>query len=421
MTRIVVTGIGAVSPLGVGKEALFDGLIASKSGIKKIPDTWFDTSDLATQIAAIVPTHEESPVGLNLETYISSKDQRKMDRFIHLGLVAAELAVEDSGWKPQDAYSLERTGVMIGSGIGGLVTIEENVLILKEKGARRISPFFIPASLINLLSGHLSIKYGFKGPNHAAVTACSTGAHAISDAARLIRAGEADVVVAGGAESAICRVGIAGFNACRALSTRNDEPTKASRPWDKARDGFIMGEGAGVVVLESYEHAKKRGAKIYAELSGYGLSGDAYHLTAPSEDGDGAYRAMKLAVQMSGLSTKDIGYINAHGTSTPAGDLVEVMAMRRLFGNDLDNIAISSTKSSIGHLLGAAGSVEAVIALMALNKGILPPTLNLEDPEEAVAKLNLVPNKAQERSVSHILSNSFGFGGTNISLLFSKV
>ena len=329
--------------------------------------------------------------------------------------------MEDSGWKPGTDEQQERTGVLLGSGIGGLARIYDTSIVLHEKGPRRVNPFFIPASLINLLSGQVSIKYGFKGPNHSVVTACSTGAHAIGDAARLIQWGDADVMVAGGAEAAVCRIGIAGFIACKALSTKyNDSPTEASRPWDEGRDGFVMGEGAGAVVLEEYEHAKKRGAQIYGEIIGYGLSGDAYHITAPSEDGDGAYRAMKSAVNRAGINHEDISYINAHGTSTPRGDVIEVTAIKRLFNDHAYKLAVSSTKSSIGHLLGAAGSVEAIFSLLAMRDGILPPTLNLHNPTEG-CDLNFVPHTAQEHHLDVVMSNSFGFGGTNASLIFKRV
>ncbi len=342
-----------------------------------------------------------------------------MDRFIHLAIVAATEAVQDSGWVAHTDEQQCRSGVLVGSGIGGLTTIEENALILKEKGPRRLSPFFIPASLINLAAGHISIQYNFKGPNHAVVTACSTGAHALGDAARLISLNDADVMVAGGTESAVTRLGIAGFNACRALSTNfNENPHQASRPWDRNRDGFVMGEGAGIVILEELEHAKKRGAKIYAELVGYGLSGDAYHITAPAEDGDGGFRAMKMALTKAGVSAEEIDYINAHGTSTPIGDIIELNAVKRLFG-DSDKLSMSSTKSAIGHLLGAAGSVEAIFSILAMNNSIVPPTLNLDDPSEE-CNIDLVPKKARARNVNLALSNSFGFGGTNASLLFKK-
>ena len=344
-----------------------------------------------------------------------------MDDFIHFALAAAEMAVTDANWKPEDEESRQRTGVMIGSGIGGLKAIEETVLLMKEKGPKRVSPFFIPACLINLASGQTSIKYGFKGPNHSVVTACSTGAHAIGDAARLIQFGDADVMVAGGAEATLCRIGLAGFAAARALSTGyNDTPTKASRPWDKGRDGFVMGEGAGVVVLEEYEHAKKRGAKIYAEVAGYGLSGDAYHITAPTSDGDGGFRAMKAALGHAKLNVSDIDYINAHGTSTPLGDEIELGAVKRLFGESAYKLSMSSTKSAIGHLLGAAGAVEAIFSVLAIRDQIAPPTLNLDDPSDG-CDIDLVPHTAKKRTINAALSNSFGFGGTNASLVFKRV
>ncbi len=414
MRRVVVTGIGLVTPLGATTSSSWENLIEGKSGIRQIPAEMFDTSDLATKIAGVVPDFD-------LEQYIPSKDQRKMDKFIHFAIAAADQAVADANWSPTSADEQFRTGVMIGSGIGGLSTIEENTIILKEKGPRRLSPFFIPASLINLASGHVSIKHGFKGPNHSVVTACSTGAHAIGDAARIIACGDADVMVAGGAEGAVCRLGIAGFNACRALSTSfNDTPEKASRPWDEARDGFVMGEGAGVLVLEEYEHAVARGAKIYAEIVGYGLSGDAHHITAPAEDGDGGYRAMKMAVDKAGIKPEQIDYINAHGTSTPLGDIIELTAVKNLLGDASKTVSMSSTKSAIGHLLGAAGSVEAAFTVLAIQNGIMPPTLNLENPSEG-CDIDLVPTKAKKKEIMYALSNSFGFGGTNASLLFKKV
>ncbi|TAJ37152.1 MAG: beta-ketoacyl-[acyl-carrier-protein] synthase II, partial [Reyranella sp.] len=393
-------------------------LIAAESGIRSIQA--FDTSDLATRIAGEVPLGDKANGHFNVDSYIAPKDQRKLDRFIVFGLAAAEQAVEDSGWKPQDEEGLTRTGVMIGSGIGGLQTIYETSLVLKERGPRRVSPFFIPSALINLVSGQVSIKYGFKGPNHSVVTACATGAHALGDAARLIQLEDADVMVAGGAEAAICRIGIAGFNACKALSTDfNDTPTQASRPWDKKRDGFVMGEGAGCVVLEEYEHARKRGAKIYAEIIGYGLSGDAYHITAPSEDGDGAMRAMKAALKRGKINTDQIDYVNAHGTSTMA-DTIELGAVKRTFGEDVYKLSMSSTKSATGHLLGAAGAIEAIYAIKSMNDQIVPPTLNLDEPDEG-CDIDLVPKQAKQRKVRHVLSNSFGFGGTNASLIFGPV
>ena len=416
MRRVVVTGLGLVTPLGVGAEHVWKKLIAAESGIRSIQN--FDVSDLPAKIAGQVPRGETAAGNFNADDWVAPKDQRKMDEFIVFALAAADQAVKDSGWLPQDESSRERTGVMIGSGIGGLPGITEAALILHEKGARRISPFFIPSCLINLASGHVSIRYGFRGPNHAVVTACSTGAHAIGDAARLIQLEDADVMVAGGTEAAICRLGIAGFAAARALSTGfNDEPRRASRPWDEARDGFVMGEGAGVVVLEELEHAKKRGAKIYAEILGYGLSGDAYHITAPAEDGSGGYRAMRNALNRAGIDKEQIDYINAHGTSTPLGDEIELSAVKRLFGNHAYKLSMSSTKSAIGHLLGAAGSVEAIFSIFTMRDGIVPPTLNLEKPSPS-CDIDLVPLKAKERPVRYALSNSFGFGGTNASLIF---
>ncbi len=418
MRRVVITGMGMVTPLGDGVDTNWRRLLAAESGIRAIQA--FDTSDLATKIAGEVPLGDKANGHFNVDAYMPPKDQRKLDRFIVFALAAAEQAVEDSGWKPQDDEGQQRTGVMIGSGIGGLSTIYETSVVLKERGPRRVSPFFIPSALINLASGQVSIKYGFKGPNHSVVTACATGAHALGDAARLIQLEDADVMVAGGAEAAICRIGIAGFNACKALSTDfNDTPTRASRPWDKARDGFVMGEGAGCVVVEEYEHARKRGAKIYAEILGYGLSGDAYHITAPSEDGDGAFRAMKAALKRAQLGTDKIDYINAHGTSTMA-DVIELGAVKRAFGQDVYNLSMSSTKSATGHLLGAAGAIEAIYAIKSLNDQVVPPTLNLDDPAEG-CDIDLVPKQAKPRKVRYALSNSFGFGGTNASLIFGSV
>ncbi len=420
MRRVVITGIGLVTPLGATAKSTWENLIQGKSGIRSIPQGLFDISDLSTQIAGLVPSKDERD-GLDLEQYISSKDMRKMDKFIHFAIAAAVQAVEDSGWVANSEEEQAQAGVLIGSGIGGLAAIEESSNILATKGPKRVSPFFIPASLINLASGHISIRYGFKGPNHAVVTACSTGAHAIGDAARMISLGDANVMVAGGSEAAVCRLGIAGFNACKALSTGfNDSPQKASRPWDEARDGFVMGEGAGVVVLEEYEHAKKRGAKIYAELIGYGLSGDAYHMTAPSPDGNGGLRAMKMALNRGKVNTEEVGYINAHGTSTPIGDVIELNAVKELFRDHAYKLMMSSTKSAIGHLLGAAGSVEAIFSILSMQQSIVPPTLNLENPSEG-CDLDLVPNVSKEKKFNIALSNSFGFGGTNASLLFKKV
>ena len=418
MRRVVITGMGLVSPLGSGVNNNWDKLISSVSGIGKI--TSFETDDLPTKIAGLVPRGQDAGQ-FNPDMILEPKDQKKIDDFILYGIAAADEAVRNSGWMPTDEESLERTGVLIGSGIGGLNRIYETSIILHEQGPRRVSPFFIPASLINLISGQVSIRFGFKGPNHSVVTACSTGAHAIGDAARLIQLDDADVMIAGGSESAVTRLGVAGFCAARALSTSfNDSPQEASRPWDDSRDGFVMGEGSGVVVLEEYEHAKKRGAFIYAEVIGYGLSGDAYHITAPSETGDGAYRAMHNAIKRADVSLDNIGYINAHGTSTPLGDAVEVKAMKRLFGDSPKHLSVSSTKSSIGHLLGAAGSVEAIFTALALSKGILPPTLNLKNPSQG-CDLDFVPLIAKEKNITIAASNSFGFGGTNASLVFKKI
>lgn len=419
MRRVVVTGLGVVSPLADGAEASWKRLINSQSGIRKIDR--FDASDLASKVAGLVP-HGEGEDEFFADKYVHPKEQRRMDAFIIYGVAAAQQAIKDSGWQPETDDERDRTGVLIGSGIGGLPEIHATSVVLEKSGPRRVSPYFIPASLINLVSGQVAIQYGFRGPNHAVVTACATGTHAIGDAARLIQFGDADVMVAGGTEAAACRIGIAGFAALRALSTDyNDTPEKASRPWDQGRDGFVIGEGAGIVVLEEYEHAKKRGAKIYAEVVGYGLSGDAHHITAPAEDGDGAYRAMKAAFRNSGLKPEDIDYINAHGTSTPLGDLIEIKAVRRLFGDHANKLSMSSTKSAIGHLLGAAGSVEAVFSILALRDQIVPPTLNLENPEPETEGMDLVPLKAKSRNVSAVMSNSFGFGGTNASIILTKV
>jgi 3-oxoacyl-[acyl-carrier-protein] synthase II len=418
MRRVVVTGMGMVTPLGDGVDTNWRRLLAAESGIRAIQG--FDTSDLATKIAGEVPVGDKANGHFNADLYMLPKEQRKVDKFILFGMAAAKQAVEDSGWKPQDEEGLNRTGVMIGAGIGGLQTIYETSITLKERGPRRVSPFFVPSALINLVSGQVSIAYGFKGPNHSVVTACATGAHAIGDAARLIQFEDADVMVAGGAEATICRIGIAGFNACKALSTDfNDQPTSASRPWDRRRDGFVMGEGAGCVILEEYEHAKKRGAKIYAEILGYGLSGDAYHITAPSEDGDGAQRAMKAALKRAGLGTDEIDYVNAHGTSTMA-DVIELGAVKRVFGADAYKLSMSSTKSATGHLLGAAGAIEAIYAIKSVNNQVVPPTLNLDDPDEG-CDIDLVPKQAKQRKVRRALSNSFGFGGTNASLIVGPV
>jgi 3-oxoacyl-[acyl-carrier-protein] synthase II len=418
MRRVVVTGLGLVTPLGTGVKAVWERLIEGQSGLRAIQN--FDVSDLPAKIAGQVPLGETANGGFNADDYLTPQERRRIDPFIVFAMAAAQQAVEDSGWRPTDEESLERTGVMIGSGIGGLQTIYEGSITIHERGPRRLSPFFIPAALINLASGHVSIRYGFKGPNHSVVTACSTGAHAIGDAARLIIFEDADVMVAGGAEAAVCRIGIAGFAASRALSTSfNDTPEKASRPWDESRDGFVMGEGAGVVVLEELEHAKKRGARIYAEIIGYGMSGDAHHITAPSEDGNGAYRAMAAALKRAEIDPSEIDYINAHGTSTPKGDMIELGAVNRLFGDHARRVSISSTKSATGHLLGAAGATEAIYSILAINNQIVPPTLNLDQPSAGCDSLDLVPHQAKERPVHVALSNSFGFGGTNVSLVLT--
>ena len=416
LRRVVVTGMGLVSPFGVGVEKTWPLLISGQSALR--PILGFPTDDLPFRIAGQLMHH---PDLFDPAAYITDKDRRRMDDFILYAMIAADEAIAHAGWAPQNDHDADQTGVMIGSGIGGLPEIERSSLLLAERGPRRVSPFFIPSSLINLASGQISIKHGFRGPNHAVVTACASGSHAIGDAARLIQMGDADVMVAGGAEAAICRVGMAGFASAKALSTGyNDTPEKASRPWDRGRDGFVMGEGAGILVLEELEHARARGAKIYAELTGYGLSGDAHHITAPAEDGDGAYRCMRMALKRAALPVEAIDYINAHGTSTPAGDVIEVRAVKKLFGDHAYKVAMSSTKSAIGHLLGAAGAVEAVFSILALNTNIIPPTLNLDDPDEE-CDLNFVPHQAQEKVLTHVLSNSFGFGGTNASLVFSKL
>ncbi|TAH32821.1 MAG: beta-ketoacyl-[acyl-carrier-protein] synthase II [Alphaproteobacteria bacterium] len=419
MRRVVITGLGLVTPLGCGAKHVWPRLLAGESGLRQIQA--FDVSDLPAKIGGTLPPGASADGFFNADDYVPAKDRRRMGDFIVYAMAAAQQAIEDASWKPTAENELERTGVLVGSGIGGLVEIAEGANILAEGGPRKISPFFIPSALINLASGQISIKYGFKGPNHAVVTACSTGAHAIGDAARMIMLDDADVMVAGGAEATICRLAIAGFSQARALSTGfNDTPTRASRPWDKDRDGFVMGEGAGVVVLEEYEHAKKRGAKIYGEVAGYGLSGDAHHITAPPEDGNGAFRAMQAALKRAHVNPSDIDYINAHGTSTPLGDEIEVKAVKRLFGDHAYKLSMSSTKSSIGHLLGAAGSVEAIFSIMAINDNVCPPTLNLENPSDG-CDLDFVPNQAKQRKVNVALSNSFGFGGTNASLVFKRV
>ena len=418
MRRVVVTGLGLVTPLACGVEATWARLIAGQSGAG--PITRFDAGQVVTQYACEIPLGDGSDGTFNPDQWMEPKDRRKVDDFILYGVAAAVQAVADSGWAPATEDERCRTGVMIGSGIGGLTSIAETALLIKEKGPRRVSPVFIPGALINLISGQVSIRFGFKGPNHAVVTACSTGAHAIGDAARLIQWGDADVMVAGGAESPISEIGIAGFNACKALSTkRGDDPTRASRPYDADRDGFVMGEGAGVVVLEEYEHAKARGAKIYAEVTGYGLSGDAHHITAPSADGEGGYRSMAMALARAGITPAQVDYINAHGTSTMA-DTIELAAVERLLGDAADKATMSSTKSSIGHLLGAAGAVEAIFCVLALRDQVAPPTINLDNPA-VKPRLDLAANKAVKRRIDVALSNSFGFGGTNASLILGRV
>ncbi len=418
MRRVVVTGLGMVSPLACGVEETWTRLLAGQSGAGTI--TRFDAGHLATTYACEIPRGDGSDGSFNPDDWMEPKEQRKVDDFILYAMAAADQAVRDAGWTPEDEEDRLRTGVMIGSGIGGLQTIAETAITLKEKGPRRVSPFFIPASLINLASGQVSIRYGFKGPNHAVVTACSTGAHAIGDASRLIRYGDADVMVAGGTESPICEIGIAGFNACKALSTkRGNEPERASRPYDADRDGFVMGEGAGIVVLEELEHARARGAKIYAEVLGYGLSGDAYHITAPSEDGDGGFRAMQAALKSAALEPEAVDYINAHGTSTMA-DTIELGAVERLLGDAASAATMSSTKSSVGHLLGAAGAVEAIFSVLAIRDNVAPPTINLDNPA-VTPRLDLAPNAKRERAIDVALSNSFGFGGTNASLVLGRI
>jgi 3-oxoacyl-[acyl-carrier-protein] synthase II len=419
MRRVVVTGLGLVTPLACGIEHTWRRLLAGESGIKRIEK--FDVSDLPSKIAGQIPRGDGSEGTLNPDDWMEPKEQRKVDDFIVYAMVAAAQALNDAGWHPREYAHQIASGVLIGSGIGGVEGIAETALLLRDRGPRRVSPFFIPGRLINLASGYVSISHSLKGPNHAVVTACSTGAHAIGDAGRLIALGDADVMVAGGTESPVNRISLAGFAACRALSTGfNETPKRASRPYDRDRDGFVMGEGAGAVVLEEYDHAKSRGARIYGELIGYGLSGDAYHITAPAEDGDGAFRCMSAAIRRAGISPADLDYINAHGTSTPLGDEIELKAVERLIGNASGNVAMSSTKSSIGHLLGAAGAVEAIFCLLAMRDGVVPPTINLDNPSVGTA-IDLVPHKAQQRPVNVALSNSFGFGGTNASLVFRKV
>ena len=418
MRRVVVTGLGLVTPLASGVEESWTRILDGQSGAGTI--SRFDASHLATDYACEVPHGDGTDGTFNPDAWMPPKEQRKVDTFILYGVAAAAQAVEDAGWTPEDRAELDRTGVLIGSGIGGLNSIAETAIVLRDRGPRRVSPFFVPGALINLISGQVSIRYGFRGPNHSVVTACSTGAHAIGDAARLIRDDDADVMIAGGAEASISEIGIAGFNACKALSTkRSDDPKAASRPYDSDRDGFVMGEGAGIVVLEEYEHAKARGAKIYAEVIGYGLSGDAYHITAPSEDGDGAERCMRMALKKAGLEPADIDYINAHGTSTMA-DTIELGAVERLMGDAAGTVTMSSTKSMTGHLLGAAGAIEAIFSILAIRDQVAPPTINLDDPA-VDTKVDLAANAKRERKIDVALSNSFGFGGTNASVIFRKV
>jgi 3-oxoacyl-[acyl-carrier-protein] synthase II len=426
MRRVVITGLGMVTPLGWGVEHTWKALLAGKSGANRI--SGFDPTDYACKIACEVPRVDgrggggpDVPGAYDPDKTMSPRDQRRVDDFILYGMAAVDEAVRDANWTPEDEHERQRTGVMMGSGIGGLSTIADTAVELHEKGPRRVSPFFIPSALINLASGQASIRYGFKGPNHAVVTACATGAHAVGDAARLIMFGDADVMIAGGAEAAICKIGIAGFIACRAMSTNfNDTPEKGSRPYDKDRDGFVMGEGAGALVLEEYEHAKARGAKIYAEVVGYGLAGDAYHITSPADDGDGGFRAMGAAIGHAGIDPSDIDYINAHGTSTPVGDEIELGAVERMLGQAAGKVAMSSTKSAIGHLLGAAGAVEAIFSVLAIRDQIAPPTINLDNPSVETA-IDLVPHKAKPMTIQYALSNSFGFGGTNASIILKKV
>ena len=420
MRRVVVTGLGLLTPLGFGIDTNWKRLVSGVVGINKIDN--FEVSDLPCKIAGQIPKKSDDPEGgLSIDDWIEPREYKRIDRFIAYGLISATQAVEDSGWIPKNENQKNRTGVILGSGIGGLETISNTTELLNSKGPRKVSPFFIPSALINLLSGQVSIKYGFKGPNHSVVTACSTGAHAIGDASRIIRYGDADVMIAGGAEAACCRIGMAGFAAARALSTNfNDNPKHSSRPWDEDRDGFVMGEGAGVLVLEEKEHALARGAKIYAEIKGYGLSGDAHHITAPAENGDGGYRAMLSAIKDASISPTDLDYINAHGTSTPLGDIIELKAIGRLLGDKLDNTSISSTKSATGHLLGAAGAIEAIYSILSIINQTVPPTNNLVNPDKDSLGFDLVPNKSKKRKIENVLSNSFGFGGTNASLVIGS-
>jgi 3-oxoacyl-[acyl-carrier-protein] synthase II len=419
MRRVVITGLGMVTPLGCGVGPTWSRLIAGESGATRVED--FDVSDIACKIACRIPRGDGSDGTYNPDDWMEPKDQRKVDDFIIFAMAAADQALDDANWHPESYDDQIRTGVLVGSGIGGLQGIEQGALIVRDKGARRLSPFFIPGRLINLSSGYISIRHGLKGPNHSVVTACSTGAHAIGDASRMIGLGDADVMVAGGAEGGVCRLALAGFSACRALSTNfNDEPQRASRPYDRDRDGFVMGEGAGVVVLEALEHARARGAKIYAEVIGYGMSGDAYHITAPAQDGDGAFRCMQAAVRRSGIDVSEIDYVNAHGTSTPLGDEIELGAVSRVVGNAAGRISMSSTKSAIGHLLGAAGAVEAIFSALAIRDNVAPPTLNLDNPS-VETPIDLVPHVARKREINTVLSNSFGFGGTNASLILRRL
>ncbi len=416
--RVVVTGIGAITPLSTTAEGTWQKLINGQSGLGKI--SLFDTTDCPCKVAGEVKYGDGDDL-FNPDKFIDPKEQRKMDRFIHFAIAAADQAITDSGWKAESEEQKYRTGIIMGSGIGGLPAIEKTTLNVREKGVRKITPFFIPSSLINLASGQISIKHGYMGPNHAIVTACASGGHAIGDSARMIEYGDVDVMIAGGAEAAICEIGIGGFAALRALSTAfNDNPTASSRPWDKDRDGFVMGEGAGVVVLEEYEHAKKRGAKIYAEIAGYGMSGDAYHITAPEGSGRGSTYAMKLALQHAQINPESIDYINAHGTSTPLGDEIEVASVKKIFGNHAYSLSMSSTKSAIGHLLGAAGAVEAIFSILAIRDNIAPPTLNLDNPSEN-CDIDLVAKKAKPRKIDMAMSNSFGFGGTNACLILKRI
>jgi 3-oxoacyl-[acyl-carrier-protein] synthase II len=419
MRRVVVTGLGMVTPLGCGVDTTWQRILGGESGAKQI-DT-FEVSDLTSKIACVIPRGDGTNGTFNPDQWMEPKEQRKVDDFIIFAMCAAKQALDDANWHPETEEDKIATGVMIGSGIGGLSGIADNAVLVKERGPRRLSPFFIPGRLINLASGYVSIEHGLKGPNHSAVTACSTGAHAIGDASRLIAFGDAEVMVAGGTESPICRLAMAGFCSMRALSTGfNDMPQKASRPYDKDRDGFVMGEGAGVVVLEEYEHAKRRGAKIYAEIVGYGLSGDAYHISAPTPDGDGAFRCMSMALKRAGISAADLDYINAHGTSTPLGDEIELGAAQRLLGNAASKVSMSSTKSSTGHLLGAAGAIEAIFSILAIRDNVAPPTINLDNPS-VETPIDLVPNKPRKREINIALSNSFGFGGTNASVVMQRV